>query len=199
MLANFLRRFVDLVLSLFGLFILFPFFLLLAVLIRLTSKGPVFYKAKRIGKDGVPFFLYKFRTMVIDADKQGPGITVSGDRRVTSIGKILRQIKVDELPQLINVLKGEMSLVGPRPESPDYVALYTSEQRLILSVRPGITGAASLQYRQEADLLSGENWERRYCEEILPHKIAIDLAYLKERSLFTDIWLIIKTITGIFY
>ena len=125
-----------------------------------------------------PFRLYKFRRMVSDADKQGPGITATGDSRITRVGRFLRRTKIDELPQLINVLSGDMSLVGPRPEDPRYVTLYTPEQRRVLAVRPGITSAASLAYRHEEQLLAGADWETVYREEVLPAKLAIDLEYL---------------------
>ena len=130
----------------------------------------------------------------MDADKQGPGITTGGDQRVTRLGAFLRRTKLDELPQLWNVLKGEMSLVGPRPEDPRYVALYTPEQRAILRVRPGITSAASLTYRHEEQVLAGPDWEEIYCTKVMPTKIAIDLAYLARRTLWTDLKLIFQTI-----
>lgn len=193
-----LRRLLDLLASLIGLLLLSPLFLLLALWIRLDSAGPIFYRAQRMGKDGVLFSLYKFRSMTAGADKQGPGITVAGDSRVTRVGRFLRRTKLDELPQLLNVLKGEMSLVGPRPEDPRYVALYTPEQRQVLAARPGITSAASLQYRREEELLSGADWERVYRQEVMPAKLAIDLAYLQRRTVGTDLRLIIQTILAIF-
>ena len=128
-------RVLDLNISVLGLIFLSPLFLLLAMVIKLTSPGPIFYRARRVGKDGQLFYLYKFRSMRVDADKQGPGITAANDARITAVGRFLRRTKLDELPQLINVLKGEMSLVGPRPEDPRYVALYTLEQRQVLRAR----------------------------------------------------------------
>ena len=139
MAADTLRRLLDLVASLAGLTLLSPLFVFIALLIALDSPGPVFYRGQRVGRHGRLFRLYKFRSMVISADKQGPGITAAGDARITRVGRFLRRAKLDELPQLINVLLGDMSLVGPRPEDPRYVAFYTPEQRRVLSVRPGIT------------------------------------------------------------
>lgn len=192
------RRLLDIVASGVGLAVLSPLFVLIGLWIKLDSPGPVFYRAQRAGKDGKLFRLYKFRSMVADADKRGPGITATGDARITRVGRFLRRTKIDELPQLINVLKGEMSLVGPRPEDPRYVALYTPEQRRVLSVRPGITSAASLAYRHEEQLLSGEDWETLYRTKVLPDKLAIDLAYLEQRTLVSDLKLIFRTIATIF-
>jgi lipopolysaccharide/colanic/teichoic acid biosynthesis glycosyltransferase len=177
-----------------GLVLLSPLWLLIAFLIRLDSKGSIFYKANRVGLEGKLFRLYKFRSMTVGADTQGPGITTAGDPRVTRMGAFIRRSKLDELPQLWNVCKGDMSLVGPRPEDPRYVALYTPEQRAILQVRPGITSAASLAYRHEEQMLAGPDWESLYCTEVMPTKIAIDLAYLEQRSLLTDLKLIGQTI-----
>lgn len=144
------------------------------------------------------FHAFKFRTMVVDADRLGPGITTGSDPRVTSIGRVLRKTKLDELPQLINVLRGEMSLVGPRPEDPEYVAIYSPDQRRILNVKPGMTSAASLEYRDEEAVLSGENWETIYRTEILPAKINIDLEYIDERTVWTDLKIVARTIMSLF-
>ena len=187
-------RIVDIIAAAIGLVLLSPVWLLIAILIRLDSKGASFYGATRVGRNGELFCLYKFRSMVVDADKQGPGITTQGDRRVTRMGAFLRRTKLDELPQLWNVLKGDMSLVGPRPEDPRYVALYTPEQRAIFQARPGITSAASLTYRHEERLLSGPDWEEVYRTQVMPAKIAIDLDYLAQRTLFSDLKLIGQTI-----
>jgi lipopolysaccharide/colanic/teichoic acid biosynthesis glycosyltransferase len=186
-------RVIDSALSLMGLLVLLPFFCIIALLIKLDSPGPVFYKAQRVGKDVKLFRLYKFRTMVANADKQGPGITAVGDNRITPIGRLLRRTKLDELPQLINVLQGEMSLVGPRPEDPRYVALYSPDQRQVLSVRPGITSAASLAYRHEEQLLDGPNWEQHYIQKVMPHKLRMELSYLTERSILTDLGILFQT------
>jgi len=188
------RRALDVAASLAGLILLSPLFLLIAARIKLDSPGPVFYRAQRVGRGGVLFRLYKFRSMVAGADKRGPGITAAGDDRVTRVGRFLRRTKLDELPQLINVLTGDMSLVGPRPEDPRYVALYTPQQLKVLAVRPGITSAASLTYRHEEQLLAGPDWEKVYREQVLPAKLAVDLAYLEHRSLRQDVFLILRTI-----
>lgn len=190
-------RFIDLATSGLGIALLSPMFILIAALIKLSAPGPVFYRANRTGKDGVPFRLYKFRSMVVGADKSGPGITTAEDRRITPVGHFLRKTKLDELPQLINVVRGEMSLVGPRPEDPRYVAYYTPDQRQVLRVRPGITSAASLRYRAESALLTGPDWERTYVETIMPQKLAIELAYLQHRNLLTDLRLIMLTLWAV--
>lgn len=189
-----LKRAFDLTASAVGLLVLSPLLLLLAAAVAVTSPGGVFYRAQRVGRHGVPFRLYKFRSMVANADKAGPAVTVAGDKRVTPIGRILRKTKLDELPQLINVVKGEMSLVGPRPEDPRYVALYTPQQRAVLTVRPGITSLASVRYRDEESLLTGADWERHYVETIMPAKLAIDLDYVGRATLLTDIGIILRTI-----
>jgi lipopolysaccharide/colanic/teichoic acid biosynthesis glycosyltransferase len=187
------RRALDIVSSGLGLVILSPLFAVIALAIKLDSSGPIFFRGKRVGKDEKPLFIYKFRTMVADAAQKGPGITVSGDDRVTRVGRLLRRTKLDELPQLINVLKGDMSLVGPRPEDPRYVAAYTARQRQVLSVRPGITSPASVRFRHEEELLQGEDWERTYREEILPAKLQIELEYIAHRSVWRDLGIIVQT------
>ncbi len=188
-----IKRAFDVVFSIGILIVLSPVFLGLALIIKLTSRGPVFYKATRSGQNGETFKLYKFRSMVVDADKSGPGITTAGDARITRIGRILRKTKLDELPQFINVLKGEMSLVGPRPEDPRYVALYTPEQRTVLSVRPGITSPASVYYRDEESMLTGDDWEQQYVEEIMPAKLSIDLDYARKGDITEDVVIIWRT------
>jgi len=193
-----LKRIFDLLASALGLIILSPIFALIALLIRLTSPGPVFYRARRVGQGGREFTLYKFRSMVADADRRGPGITAAGDPRVTSIGRVLRRTKLDELPQLWNVLRGDMSLVGPRPEDPRYVALYTPEQRRVLDVRPGITSLASIEYRNEEAVLHGPDWEQHYIHEVMPAKLAIDLRYVQRATLFTDLLIILRTLLALF-
>jgi len=189
-----LKRGFDLLASALGLLVLSPLFLVIAILIKATSPGPVFYRAKRIGQEGKAFGVYKFRSMVKNADKQGPGITVANDCRVTTIGRILRRTKVDELPQLINVVRGEMSLVGPRPEDPEYVELYSPEQRAILQVRPGVTSLASVAYRHEEEQLTGPDWKQHYIDVIMPEKLAIDLEYAQRACLWYDIVIIVRTI-----
>jgi lipopolysaccharide/colanic/teichoic acid biosynthesis glycosyltransferase len=192
-----IKRTMDVLFSLGGLIVLSPLLLIIAAAVALSSPGGVFYRAERVGKDGRLFKLYKFRSMVAGADKVGPAITVAGDARVTPVGKFLRKTKLDELPQLINVLKGEMSLVGPRPESPKYVALYTDEQRAVLRVRPGITSLASIRYRDEENLLHGADWEKVYVEKIMPEKLAIDLEYIASANPWKDLQIIVQTFGAI--
>lgn len=178
-----------------GLLILWPVFLAVAFLCKLEDRGPVFFRQERIGWKGKSFRIWKFRTMVIDAEHQGPSLTVGKDPRITRIGHWLRHSKLDELPQLINVLLGEMSLVGPRPEVPFYVRKYSEEQRRVLDLRPGITDLASLKYRRESELLKvSEDPERTYIEEIMPEKIQINLRYAAQASLIQDFKVILMTL-----
>jgi lipopolysaccharide/colanic/teichoic acid biosynthesis glycosyltransferase len=193
-----MKRVFDLVVAICGLVVLSPSLLLLAILIRLTSRGPVLYAAWRVGRSGRLFRIYKFRTMIADAARRGPGITGAGDPRVTGVGAFLRRTKVDELPQLLNVVKGDMSLVGPRPEAPRYVRSYTPEQQRVLAVRPGITSPASVGHRDEGRLLCGPDCERTYVAEVLPHKLRIELAYLDRRSFWTDLGIIAETFRALF-
>lgn len=192
-----LKRPFDLLASAAGLIILSPLFALIALLIRLTSPGPILYRATRIGQGGREFTLYKFRSMVVGADQRGPGITAAGDPRITPVGRILRRAKLDELPQLWNVLRGDMSLVGPRPEDPRYVALYTPEQRRVLAVRPGITSLASIEYRHEEAALDCAGCEGRYVQEVMPAKLAIDLRYVQQATLPGDIVIILRTLLAL--
>jgi lipopolysaccharide/colanic/teichoic acid biosynthesis glycosyltransferase len=189
-----LIRTLDLFASGVGLLLLAPVFLIVGLAIKFSSPGPAFFRASRVGQDGQIFKLYKFRSMYLDADRKGPAVTVRDDPRVTLVGRRLRRTKLDELPQLINVFIGEMSLVGPRPEDPQFVAHYTPRQRQVLAVRPGITSPASLRYRDEEDLLAGEDWEKTYREQVLPHKLDLDLAYLHQRTVWTDLSLILQTV-----
>jgi lipopolysaccharide/colanic/teichoic acid biosynthesis glycosyltransferase len=193
------KRLLDLVVSAVGLVILAPFFLLFAAAIRLDSRGPVFYLQERVGKGGSLFRLFKFRTMRVGADK-ATAITVGQrDPRITSVGYFLRRFKLDELPQLINVLKGEMSLVGPRPELKRFVDLYQGEQRKVIGVTPGITDYASLEFRNENELLEGKpDPIDYYVKEIMPKKLELNLKYINEQSLWTDIKIIVLTIVHIF-
>jgi lipopolysaccharide/colanic/teichoic acid biosynthesis glycosyltransferase len=189
-----LKQALDRMIAAAGLLVLSPLLAVIALQVKRSDGGPIFYRAVRVGQYGRPFQLFKFRSMYVDADRRGPGITTRGDPRVTPIGRWLRRTKADELPQLFNVLIGDMHLVGPRPEDPRYVALYTPEQRRVLEVRPGITSAASLAYRNEAELLSGEDWETTYRTRVMPDKLAIDLAYLAQGSIWEDFKLILRTI-----
>jgi lipopolysaccharide/colanic/teichoic acid biosynthesis glycosyltransferase len=189
-----MRRFFDVAASLIGVIVLSPLYLAIAAAVRLQDGGPALYRGTRVGKGGEVFLLYKFRSMVSGADGMGGGITVGGDQRITRLGYFLRRAKLDELPQLFNVLKGDMSLVGPRPEDPRYVDFYTPEQRLILTCRPGITSPASIAYRSEEELLTGDDSLDRYRCDVLPHKLSVDLEYLKTRTLWSDIKLIFRTL-----
>ena len=192
-----LKRIFDITLSLFGLIILLPFMLIIAILIKIDSKGPVFFKQIRVTKNGKEFKIFKYRTMRVGSDKYSQ-ITVGKDGRITKIGSFLRKYKLDEIPQLINVLIGDMSLVGPRPEVPKYVALYTDEQKEILKVRAGITDYASIEFSDENDLLASEkNPEEAYIEKIMPKKIELNKKYLSEISILTDIKIILLTIKKI--
>lgn len=194
----FLKRCFDITASALGLLFLMIPFLIIAIIIKATSKGPVFFRQVRVGKDGKEFRIYKFRTMVVDAKKKGMQITVGADSRITGIGKFLRKTKVDELPQLINVLKGQMSFVGPRPEVPRYVALYDDYQRNILRIKPGITELASIVYRDENEVLAkSENPEETYINEIMPKKIALNIEYMQKLGFWYDIKLIFMTFAAI--
>ncbi len=194
----FLKRCFDITASALGLLFLLIPFLIIAIIIKATSKGPVFFRQVRVGKDGKEFRIYKFRTMVVDAEKKGMQITVGADSRITGIGKFLRKTKVDELPQLINVLNGQMSFVGPRPEVPRYVALYDDYQRNILRIKPGITELASIVYRDENEVLAkSENPEETYINEIMPKKIALNIEYMQKLGFWYDIKLIFMTFAAI--
>jgi lipopolysaccharide/colanic/teichoic acid biosynthesis glycosyltransferase len=183
----------------FGLLILSPIFVLIAVWIKLDSRGPIFFRQERVGQKGKIFKVLKFRTMVPDAEKLGLKITVGGDSRITRSGHLLRKYKLDELPQLFNVLLGEMSLVGPRPEVPEYVELYPADVReIVLSLKPGITDLASLEYKDENDLLKDvENPREVYIQNILPRKLDYYVRYVEQRSLWFDFNIILRTIAAI--
>lgn len=190
-----LKRTFDILASLFGLTLLAPIGLLVALAIKLDSRGPVFFRQVRVGRDFRPFRINKFRTMVADAPARGGQLTAGADPRITRVGRILRKTKVDELPQLINVLVGDMSLVGPRPEVPKYVELFASDYRDILSVRPGITDPASVKYRDESAVLAAAaDPERAYIEQILPEKIALARQYIERSSLAYDLGIIFQTL-----
>ena len=193
-----LKRLMDVTISGCALFVLWPVLLLIAAAIKIDDPGPVFYRQVRVGKDGKTFRIFKFRTMVVDADKKGLAITVGRDSRITRVGALLRKSKLDELAQLINVFTGEMSFVGPRPEVPKYVDMYTPYQRQVLLVRPGITDYASIAYRNENDMLEGaQDPERMYIEQIMPDKIELNMKYLREISPAADIRLILRTIAAV--
>ena len=194
-----LKRFFDLILSFIGLLIIVPILFLITILIKISSSGPVFYKQVRVGKNNKDFKIFKFRTMHLNADKKGL-LTVGGrDPRVTSIGYYLRKFKLDELPQLINVFKGDMSFVGPRPEVRQFVNLYSEIQMKVLNVKPGITDLASIEFRNENEILSKEEDPNQYyIDNIMPKKLEINLKYINQRNLLKDFVVIIKTIKVIF-
>lgn len=196
--ALFFKRCFDITASFFGiLFLLIPF-AAVAVAVKCSSRGPVFFRQDRVGKNGRKFRIYKFRTMVADAEKKGMQITVGGDSRVTEIGRVLRKTKVDELPQLFNVFAGQMSFVGPRPEVPHYVDMYSDYQKNVLRIKPGITELASIVYRDENDVLAkSEDPERTYIEEIMPEKIKLNMQYMQKMNVFYDIYLIFRTFAAV--
>lgn len=193
-----MKRLFDIFFSFIGLIILSPFFLLISLLIILDSKGGVFYRQIRVGKNGKDFYLFKFRSMRTDSDKKGL-LTVGGrDPRITRTGYFIRKYKIDELPQLLNVLTGDMSLVGPRPEVRRYVDLYNEEQKKVLSVKPGVTDYASIEYSDENELLGKANDpEKVYIEEIMPAKLRLNQQYIKEKGMVTDIKIIFRTLKKI--
>jgi len=189
------KRAYDVFFSGIGLILFSPVLLLLAVAIKLADKGPVFFRQKRVGHRGNPFWILKFRTMIVNAERAGLSVTQDGDPRITRIGRILRKTKLDELPQLWNVFRGEMSLVGPRPEVPRYVELYTPEQRKILDLKPGITDLATLEFRREEELLkTAADVERFYLEFCVPRKIELNLLYARDANLLSDTWIILQTV-----
>ena len=190
-----MKRLFDIAFSFIILLILAPLLIIIGLLIKLTSKGPIIFKQTRVGRGNTQFAIYKFRTMIIDAEKKGLQLTVGKrDPRVTTIGHILRTFKLDELPQFLNVLKGEMSVVGPRPEVPRYVELYNHEQKNILNIRPGITDLASLKFINESELMQGkEDPETFYIKEIMPKKLNINLEYIQKQSLGFDLKIILFT------
>ncbi|RUM60009.1 MAG: sugar transferase [Persephonella sp.] len=198
MYQRYIKRLIDFIFSLMGLLVLLPLFIIVAFLIKKEDRGSIFFRQERVGQNWKPFKIYKFRTMVENAERMGAKVTKGNDPRITKIGKILRKYKIDELPQLINVLKGDMSLVGPRPEVYKYAKVYKKDYDEILKVKPGITDYASLEFIDEEKLLeNAENPEKYYIEKILPIKIKYYKKYLKDISFFTDIKLILRTIMGI--
>jgi lipopolysaccharide/colanic/teichoic acid biosynthesis glycosyltransferase len=193
-----IKRVVDVAVSVLGLMLLSPLLAAIALWIKLDSPGPVFYRGVRVGRLGRPFRIYKFRTMVVNADRLGGSSTADDDPRITRAGRVLRKYKLDELPQLLNVLLGEMSLVGPRPEVPEYVGLYTDEERAILSVRPGMTDWASLWNPDEGAVLAGtEDPDRAYLAWIRPTKVRLQLAYVRRYGLWTDMRILFLTVASL--
>ena len=193
-----MKRLFDIIFSLLVLTVGLPFGLLIALLIVVDSKGSVIYRQGRVGRNNVDFWLYKFRTMCVEADR-GSLITVGADdARITPVGAFLRKFKIDEFPQFFNILKGEMSIVGPRPEVRKYVEMYTPEQMRVLSVRPGLTDYASIRYVNENELLSASaDPEQTYIQEIMPDKLNLNLKYIDEQSIWVDMKIIFKTIKAI--
>lgn len=193
-----MKRAFDLLGSMLGLLVLSPVLFFIALLIKVGSKGPVWYRGLRVGRSGVPFRIFKFRTMVANADKIGASSTPDNDPRITRVGRFLRKYKLDELPQLINVLVGEMSLVGPRPQVPWAVELYRDEEKALLTVRPGITDYASIRFSNEADILRGSlDPDKDYLEKIAPEKIRLGLEYVRNRNLWVDMRIISATLWGL--
>ncbi len=193
-----MKRSFDLILSLLGLIVLAPVFAAAAVAIRIESAGPMFYRGVRAGRYGKAFRIFKFRTMVEGADKIGGPSSSADDPRITRVGDLLRRYKLDELPQLLNVVKGEMSLVGPRPEVLQEVVLYTEEEKRLLEVRPGITDWASIRFRDEGEILRGSaDPHAAYREKIRPEKIRLGLEYVERRSFLTDCKIIVSTLKAI--
>ena len=193
-----LKRIVDICLAAAGLLILAPALVVFAVLIVANDRGPVFYRGVRIGRGGRPFRIYKFRTMVVDAERLGASSTAGNDPRITAIGAFLRRYKVDELPQLINVLAGDMSLVGPRPQVAWAVELYQPDERMLLDVRPGMTDLASIRFRNEADILRGSSDpDQTYLEKIAPEKHRLGVEYVRRQSLSLDLRILVATVYAV--
>lgn len=199
MIQDFLKRIIDCLLSLLGLCLLSPFLIGIAIVIKLTSKGPVVFKQIRVGKNNRDFYLYKFRSMYVNTEQKGQLTIGMRDPRITPIGYIIRKYKLDELPQLWNVLVGQMSLVGPRPEVRKYVSLYTPEQLKVLSVKPGITDYASIRYFRENEILGQSNSpEHTYITEIMPHKLQLNLKYVHNHNLMMDFNILFATFIQFF-
>ena len=193
-----MKRLFDILSASIGIIFCFPIFIIISIAITLDSRGGILYKQIRVGKYGTDFFLYKFRTMRINSDKLGLLTIGSNDTRITKIGNILRKYKLDELPQLFNVLFGSMSIVGPRPEVRKYVELYDEKQKTVLNVKPGITDYASILYSSENELLgNADNPEKLYIEKIMPDKLLLNFKYINEQSFFTDVKIIAFTILKI--
>ena len=193
-----MKRCFDIIISFCSLIVLSPVLIFTAIRIKLEDPGPIFYRGLRVGLNGNPFRIFKFRTMIHDAEKLGGPSTANDDPRITRVGSLLRKYKLDELPQLINVLKGDMSIVGPRPEVKYYTELFTDEEKIILSVRPGITDWASIWNSDEGAVLAGaKDTEKAYMDLIRPKKLKLQLKYVRERSFWTDLRIIFLTILAI--
>lgn len=196
---SYLKRVFDIVTSGIALVIVLPLLMFVGLLIKIDSPGPVFYRQRRLGKRAKYFEIYKFRTMVHGSERAGPRITINGDPRVTRIGRILRRFDLDELPTLFNVFRGDMSVVGPRPEVPEYLRFYTEKQKQVFSVKPGLTDFGTLVYRNEAVHLQGENAEQVYIREILPRKLALNLEYMRKQNFFRDLTIVFRTFVAILF
>jgi len=195
MYRSYFKRLVDILAAIIGLIILFPLLLVISLWIKLSSKGPLFYTQKRVGRDFKPFDIYKFRSMVVNAEQIGPSVTSGDDPRITEIGRFIRKTKIDELPQLFNVLKGDMSLVGPRPEVMKFVEKNQEAYEKILSIRPGITDNAAIEFRDEETIMNQyEDKEKAYLEIVLPQKITLYHHYIENISFVNDMKLILKTL-----
>ena len=195
-----LKRIMDLVLAIVLFILLFPVMFVIGILVGVTSRGGIFFCQERVTTYGRHFKIIKFRTMVADAEKRGSQVTTNADSRVTGIGKFLRKVRLDELPQLINILKGDMSIVGTRPEVPRYVEQYTSEMNATLLLPAGVTSKASIAYKDEERLLSaGDDVDKIYVEQVLPEKMKYNLAYLKEFSVGTDLKLMVQTVLAVLH
>jgi lipopolysaccharide/colanic/teichoic acid biosynthesis glycosyltransferase len=193
-----LKRAVDVAIGAAGLWATAPLFAGVAIAIRVTDGGSVFFRQERVGRHGKPFKMLKFRTMVVDAERRGASITVGQDPRITTVGRWLRASKLDELPQLLNVLAGEMTLVGPRPEVPRYVAMYDEAQREVLKLTPGVTDKASIRYRNESELLAGaDDPEKFYVDVVMPDKIRINLEYARRATALSDLAVVAETVLAI--
>jgi len=198
MIYNLFKRISDIIASFIVLILLSPLFIFISLWIILDSKGGAFYKQVRIGKNGKEFKLLKFRSMRPDSDKKSQ-ITIGNDNRITKVGKFIRKYKIDEFPQLINIIKGDMSVVGPRPEVPKYVNMYNENQKKVLQVKPGLTDYASILYFDEQSVLGkSEDPEKTYINEVMPHKLELNLKYIQEKSFLTDLKIIFQTIGKIF-
>ena len=191
---NVSRRLLDLTFATLSLIGLLPLVMLCALLVRIQSPGPIIYRAKRVGRGGRIFEMYKFRTMVANAGSLGTGLTIYGDSRITKLGRFLRWTKWDEIPQFLNVIKGDMSIIGPRPEAPEYVEYYTKNQKQVLQVRPGITGPAQIANRDEEEKLKGHaDPEQYYITQLMPRKLEIDLNYIEKQGVASDLLWLVKT------
>ncbi len=192
------KRILDILISIFALIIMIPFLIIISLIIFITMGSPVFFLQERVGKDWKNFKIYKFRTMVNNADKTGPGVSSSDDKRITKLGSFLRKYKLDELPQFFNVLAGSMSIVGPRPELLKYAKIYKNDYSQILKLTPGITDYASIEFKNEAELLKNHNdSEKFYLYEILPQKISLYKKYLNEISFYTDLKILLYTVKAL--